>query len=237
MSDDTVRDDTVRDGPAAGGECRVLLVEDHELLAQSLAFAMNADGYEVRQAPIDSHDSILEAARADAYDVVLLDLDLGRELGSSLSLIRPLQGTGARVVMLTAVTDRERLAECIEAGAIGLVSKAASFEQLLDSVREAVDLGTLLSPGQRDQLLAELREQRWARSQRMAAFSQLTRREQELLGLLMQGRSAQEIADTWVVSITTVRSTIRSLLQKLDVHSQVAAIGLARRAGWTPPQA
>lgn len=68
----------------------------------------------------------------------------------------------------------------------------------------------------------------------MRAFDQLTRREQDVLAALMDGDAPAEIAKAQHVSLTTVRSHIRSLLFKLDVHSQVAAIGLARRAGWEP---
>lgn len=214
---------------------RVLMVEDHELLAQSLVITLDSEGVQADRAPLTSQEAIVEAARDGDYEVVLLDLDLG-ELGYSLSLIKPLQATGARVVMLTAVTDSERLAECIEEGAVGLVSKSQNFEDLLEGLREAMTLGTLLKPGQRDELLAELRRQRQQRRAKLEAFERLTRRERAVLGALMDGKTAEEIASEWYVAMSTVRSQIRSLLAKLEVHSQVAAIGLARRAGWSPEE-
>lgn len=220
--------------PDATG-ARVLLVEDHELLAQSLIFTLKAEGVCPERAPLGSAEEVLAAASEGRYDVVLLDLDLGDAVGSGLHLIEPLQRTGARVVMLTAATDREQLAECIEAGAVGLIPKTVSFEHLLAAVREAVSLGNALSPGQRDELLAELRRQRREREERMKAFKQLTRREAEVLAALMDGKSAEEIATEWFTSIATVRSQIRAVLGKLRVRSQVAAIGLARRAGWDIP--
>lgn len=226
------------DGTASDADAsppaRVLIVEDHELLAQSLTFTLRADGMTADRAPMDSPESVVHAAEAGGYDVVLLDLDLGEAMGSGLHLIDPLQRSGARVVMLTGSSEREHFAQCVEAGAIGLVHKSASFEHLLSAIREAVELGTLLSPGQRDELMAELRRQRQARAQRLRAFEELTPREQQVLAALMDGRTAEQIAKDWVVSITTVRSQIRSVLAKLDVHSQVAAVGLARRAGWEP---
>ncbi len=212
---------------------RALLIEDHELLAQSLTLALAEEGIEAQHAALDSVEAVLDLAAAGSFDVVLLDLDLGG-LGSGLAMIKPLQATGARVVMMTGSTDETRLAECIEAGALGIVRKTASLHQLLGAVRDATTLATLLSPGQRDELLAELRRQRQARAERMRAFDQLTRREQDVLAALMDGDAPAEIAKAQHVSLTTVRSHIRSLLFKLDVHSQVAAIGLARRAGWEP---
>jgi DNA-binding NarL/FixJ family response regulator len=212
---------------------RVLIVEDHALLAQSLTVALQADGFAVERCKDLDGEGILESARALAPSVVLLDLDIGGELGDSLSLISPLQQLGARVVMLTGVTDRHRLAACIEAGAIGLVSKAEPFGRLIDGVREAVELGTLLSPAQRDQLLDELRRQRREDRERLAVFEALTTREQQVLDALMDGKPAETIAADWVVSVATVRSQIRSLLQKLGVNSQLAAVALARKADWS----
>jgi two-component system, NarL family, nitrate/nitrite response regulator NarL len=215
---------------------RVLIVEDHALLAQSVVLALRAEGFEVEMAGALTGDAIVEAAQEHKPDVVLLDLDIGGELGTSLAIIPPLQETGARVVMVTGVTDRARLAACVEAGAIGLISKADPFDVLIEAVKEAVELGTLLSPGQRDDLLAELRRQRATDRERLKAFEQLTRREAQVLAALMDGYSAEQIANQWVVSMATVRSQIRSLLMKLGVNSQLSAVAMARKAGWEPQE-
>jgi DNA-binding NarL/FixJ family response regulator len=213
---------------------RVLIVEDHALLAQSLCLALRGDGLEAELCGDLSRDGILAAAQGYEPDVVLLDLDIGGDLGSSVSLVGPLHEAGAHVVMLTGVTDRARLAECVEAGAIGLLSKAEPFDRLLAALREAVEMGSLLSPAQRDELMAELRAQRAEVRARMEPFERLTARERQVLAALMDGQPAEAIAAEWVVSLATVRSQIRSLLMKLGVHSQLAAVALARRAGWSP---
>ncbi len=136
--------------------------------------------------------------------------------------------------MLTGTTDRVRLAACVEAGAIGVVNKSVSFEQLMRAVRDAVELGSLLTPHQREDLLGELRRQRAADRQRLALFAALTPREQQVLASLMDGRSAEAIATEAYVSVTTVRSQIRSVLMKLGVNSQLSAVAKARAAGWHP---
>lgn len=110
---------------------RVLIVEDHNLLAHLLVVTLGQEGIVADRAPMRSHEEILAACRAGSYDVVVLDLDLGESLGESIPLIRPLQETGARVIMLTAVDDRRRHAECFEAGAIGLVTKDEEFDSLI----------------------------------------------------------------------------------------------------------
>ena len=201
-----------------------------------MRFALQADGFEVDEVSALAADGILKAATETEPDVILLDLDVGGPLGTSLSLIGPLHDRGAHVVMLTGITDRVQLAECVEAGAIGVISKSEPFERLIEAVREAVELGSLLSPNQRHALMAELRQQRADERRRMAAFERLSPREAQVLGALMDGRSAEQIAATWVVSIATVRSQIRSMLTKLGVNSQLSAVALARKSGWEPPE-
>lgn len=214
---------------------KLLIVEDHDLLAQSLEIALRADGFVVERVPEPGNVDVVAAVREHKPDVVLLDLDIGGAMGSSLPLIPALREEGVRIVMLTGITDRVRLAECVEAGAMGIVGKHEPIERLLDGVREAVELGSLLTAAQRDDLLAELRRQRAADRQRLAAFQRLTPREQEVLAGLMDGEGAEVLARRFVVSLATVRSQIRAVLTKLGVNSQLAAVSLAKRAGWEPP--
>ena len=211
----------------------VLIVEDHELLAQSLVFALRAEGLEVTSIKPTTTAEVLTQAEDVRPTVVLLDLDLGGAIGTSLPLIAPLERLGAQVMMVTGVTDRVRLAECLEAGAIGLLDKSTPFEQLVTSVREVAELGSLISPEQRHDLLAELRRQRALDRQRREPFERLTSREQQVLAGLMDGKSAEKVAEDAFVSLATVRSQIRAILLKLDVNSQLAAVALARRNGWT----
>jgi|GEM_PF-4618861 len=160
----------------AGG---LLLVDDHELLAQSLSWALRAEGLEVDVVTPTDVQQILDAAARLDPRVVLLDLDLG-SLGSALPLITPIRDRGPLVVMLTGVTDRVRLAECLEAGASGLLDKSTSFGELVDGIREAMELGILITPHRREQLLGELRHQRTERTKLLEPFQRLTTREREV---------------------------------------------------------
>jgi DNA-binding NarL/FixJ family response regulator len=212
----------------------VLIVEDHELLAESLALALRREGFEVTIATGPTAEAVLETGRRLKPAVTLLDLNLGAELGTGLALIAPLTAEGARVVMCTGTTDRLELARCVEAGAIGLASKRDAFDGLLEMVRRALHGEQLLAAGEREELLAELHRHRVSERDRLAPFSSLTRREEAVLELLIEGHSAETIAAKSFVSLATVRSQIRSILQKLNVNTQLAAVALARRHGWRP---
>jgi DNA-binding NarL/FixJ family response regulator len=209
----------------------VLLIDDHELLAQTLALALRAEGLVVEAPPVTSPEAVLAAAERVHPDLVLLDLDLGA-MGSGVSLVAPLLALGAEVVILSGATDALRLAEGIEAGASAWVSKAAPFPQLLGAVRAAAGGAGLLSATERSDLLVALQRRRAEERARLAPFERLTPRERQVLAALVAGRPAEGIAKDLVVSLATVRSQIRSLLLKLGVHSQLAAVAMARCAGW-----
>lgn len=219
---------------AAGETVRVLLVEDHELLAGTLALALRQQGLEVHAAAGPSPEAVVDLTRRLSPVLVLLDLELG-PLGSGLDLIRPLIGAGGRVVMVTGVTDRARLGACIEAGATGVVGKAAGFETLVGTVSRAAQGLPLLDENERQSLLAEARQRREDDGRQLAPFSSLSPREQAVLARLVAGETAETIADRSYVSLATVRTQIRAILLKLGVNSQIAAVALAREADW--PQA
>lgn len=207
------------------------MVEDHLLLATTLTMALRELGLDVETLAGPTVDSLLARVRQLAPVLVLLDLELG-PLGSGVDLVRPLIAAGAQVVMMTGVVDRQRLAACLEAGAIGIVSKAAGFGDLVATIRRVADGEKLLTEHQRQEFLVELRAKRRADKARFARFATLSPREQVVFALLVAGESADAIAARSYVSLATVRSQIRSILLKLGVKSQLAAVALARNAGW-----
>lgn len=107
-----------------------------------------------------------------------------------------------------------------------------------DGVAAAVEQfrreGIVASPAECAAALLVLRERRASREDRLAPFRQLSRREAEVLAGLVEGWNAEMIAEQAFVSVATIRTQIRSLMQKLGVHSQLAAVAAARRAGWSP---
>ena len=141
----------------------VLVVEDHELLAQSLVIALNAEGCRARVAKLIDSATLLHQVRTDRPGVVLLDLDLGT-LGDGVDLVQPLTQLGARVLVVSGTTDQLRLAETIEKGAVGYLSKTVPFEQLLSTVLDVVAQRPVLSTERRYELIAQLRSARAARS-------------------------------------------------------------------------
>jgi DNA-binding NarL/FixJ family response regulator len=212
---------------------RVLIVDDHELLTESLRLALCAEGYDVEVPPITPAD-VFASAQRNPPDVVLLDLDLGTQGGDGSVLVEALAVGGAQVVVMSGTSDQLRVAGCLEGGACGFVSKSAPLDELLVAVRAAGAGERVMPEPERLELLASLRRARAERKHELAPFEELTGREQFVLAQVIDGRSAADIAEAAFVSEATVRTQIRAVLGKLGVRSQLAAVAAARRVGWHP---
>jgi DNA-binding NarL/FixJ family response regulator len=211
---------------------RVLIIDDHAVLAHSLALTLRQDGFDVRVADLASAEEILRTTAEFDPKVVLLDFYLGEPLGTALSLIPPLTATRAAVLVITGETDEDRLCACVAAGASGLASKAQSFDTLVDLIRRAAAGEDLVPASRRSELIDRWTHQQRLCMEKLAPFGRLTGREQEVLVRLMKGESAVVISQGFYTSLATVRSHIRSILNKLGVRSQLEAVALARESDW-----
>ena len=205
---------------------RVLVVDDHALVAIGVKLALSARRWDVEAISGPTALDVIAHAQRFEPQCVLLDLNLAA-VGSGIDLIGPLLSTGAQVVMLTAERRRIVLAECVEAGAAGWISKGAVLDELDATLRELLAGGTVIGRADRAALLEELRRERAGTLRAQTTFERLTHREALVLGSLIDGLSADEIAEAHFVALTTVRSQIRAVLQKLGVRSQLAAVALA----------
>ena len=214
----------------------LLLVDDHAAIAQALASVLRAAGFDPVSVVPPEHldvDGVLAVARRDAPDVALVDLNMGSGR-SGLSLIGPLVGAGVRVVAFTAHDDDLSRAYCFEAGAAGFLSKTEPFDTITDYIVRVSRGDVVVSQSERGDLLALARATRAAGDERVYRFQTLSPRERHVLSAMLLGRSAKEIAADQAVAVKTVRSQIESIRSKLDVHTQLAAVALAREIGWIP---
>jgi len=225
---------TSPDAPVAAtppDAAQLLLVDDHRLLVETLQMSLSQAGLSVSVAPCGTFDEVLAETAAVRPTLVVLDLDL-QGAGYGYDLIGPLRKLGTEVVVLTGTTDRLDLARCLEAGALGVVSKAHGFGHVLEQIHTAAAGEPVTPVTVRTQLLADLSAHRRAADRRRAPFEALSARERDVLRQIVEGKQAAAIAKDSYVSVATVRTQIRSILLKLDVTSQVAAVALARQGGW-----
>ena len=206
---------------------RVLLVEEHVLVALGLELALCERNWAVEVASGPTALEVIAHAQRFAPQIVLVDLHIGGSLGNGIDLVGPLAATGAKVVVLTSERRQMALAELVEAGAAGWINKGAMLDEVDATLTRVLEGGTVLGRADRAALLEKLRSQRAGTVVVNATFERLTQREALVLSALIDGQSAVEIARANFVSLATVRSQIRAVLLKLGVRSQLAAVAAA----------
>jgi two-component system nitrate/nitrite response regulator NarL len=221
----------------ARSDVRVVIIEDHALFAESLELALSLEGYDVRRSPQPDAGSSVNAMVAAVLRmrprIVLLDLDLGL-YGDGARIIAPLSAAGTQVVVVTGSADRPRWGECLRNGARKVHMKTQPLNDILATVRRINQGFPVIDRVERDTLVQLWYEQRHERQRMTAHLQLLTHREEEVLGQLMKGHTVREIATHSVVSEATVRTQVKSILAKLEVSSQLAAVGMAHAAAWRP---
>jgi two-component system, NarL family, nitrate/nitrite response regulator NarL len=224
--------------PRAHGLTRIAIVEDHLLFAEALDVALTLEGHDVQRIPILDHTvstgQLLTAVLRLHPRIVLLDLDLG-STGNGTRLVEPLTQAGIAVVVVTASIDRARWGECLRYGARTVLPKSMPLNAILATIRLIGEGRPVLSREDREKLLTTYHQEKAKIQDLRGRLETLTSREREVLAHLMAGRPVRDIAKLSFVSEATVRTQVKSILAKLDVSSQLAAVGAAHQAHWRPP--
>jgi len=147
-----------------------------------------------------------------------------------VDLVAPLTERGWRCIVLSSTVDRSRVGAALAAGALAAVPKQAPLPLLLGKVRAAMAGLPVMAAEARQKLIDSFLVRDAERREIAEKLDRLTRREREVLAELARGHRAQAVADQYVVSLATVRTQIRSVLNKLEVGSQLEAVALYRKA-------
>jgi DNA-binding NarL/FixJ family response regulator len=212
---------------APPGLTRVLLVEDHRVVAEGL-WALLADYPDLTV--IGWADSVTEAvpmAEQLSPHVALVDFRLPDGTGADAAAgIRAYDPTIA-VVILSAERSDEALLAAVEAGACGYLLKSAGGDEIAQAIRAAAEGETLIPASQLAAVLARHREATRAYAQQAERLERLTPREREILTLMSQGLDNRALADRLSISYATVRTHVRSILDKVGARSQLEAAAKA----------
>ena len=219
---------TTESRPATISSTNVLIVDDHDLVAMSLALCLRSEGMHAQRHAARSRDGILTAVATIVPGVVLLDLDLGRGPDGAVidgtTLVAHLCRMGWRVIVLSATTDEPRIGRALDAGALACVPKTAALPLLINAIRRATQGLEVMRPERRHYFIAQYHRQQEQAVERL--LGRLTDRERAVLQRLARGRRAQSIAEEFGVSLATTRTQIRAVLHKLEVNGQLEAVAL-----------
>ncbi len=211
---------------------RLLLADDHRLFRDGLRNLIEQqEDMEVIGEAIDGPGVLAEAARLRP-DLILMDISMpglnGIEATRKITADQP----GIRIIMLSMHSDQRFVLESLRAGASGYVLKDCAIDELLEAIRAVARQQIYLSAKVAESVIKDYVELAVNRTD--SVFSVLSAREREVLQLLAEGWSTKEIAGRLEVSIKTVETHRKQIMDKLDIHSIAELTKYAIREGLTP---
>jgi DNA-binding NarL/FixJ family response regulator len=212
-------------------QIKILIADDHPMMREALRTALAEEpGMNVIGEASDGLDAIAMVKEIHP-DVTLMDLLMPGMDG--LEAIRRIMEADpqAKILVVTSLEDEDKVMAAIQAGALGYFPKTAPRAYLLEAIRKIADGIPYLPSGIALKLFKGLREMKATPSGRSAVDEPLTSRQEEILALLGEGRSDQEIGKTLHLSEATVRSHLHRILQRLGLknRAQVVAYANGRR--------
>ncbi len=201
---------------------RVLIVDDHAMVRKGLiAFLNHQPDLDLVGEASDGREAI-GACEQNHPDVILMDLVMPEMGGVAATRTIHQRWPNVQVIALTSFQEKEFVQDALQAGAIGYLLKNVSGEELAEAIRQAHSGRPTLAPEAVQALIHPPSEVE-------CLAANLTRREHEVLALLVKGMSNPEIAGQLFISRATVKVHISSILSKLGVASRAEAISLAIR--------
>ncbi len=200
---------------------KLVVIDDHEALRSGLEVLLSQAGLDV----VGAAGNV--AAGMDLVDHTEPDLalvDIRLPDGSGIDLTRQLlqRHPQLAVVLYTGDADAELLYEGLDSGARGYVLKAGSMDELLSAINQVAEGGSYVDP-RLDRILLSPRA--------TSHVPQLSPREREIMHLMAEGHTAEQIGDQITVSVETVRTHVRNVIRKLQARNRVHAIAIALERG------
>jgi DNA-binding NarL/FixJ family response regulator len=200
---------------------RVLLVDDHAIVRRGLEQLLaTVEDVMVVGSAADGEEAVALAAERTP-DVVVMDLQMPGAGGIEATRRIRASGNPARVVVLTSFSDRERILDALDAGAIGYLLKDAEPNVLLEGIRAAVRGDSPLHPRAANALLQARTEQR--------PYAEISDRQRDVLALIAQGKPNKQIARDLGISEKTVKGHVTAIFRLLGVTDRTQAALWAQR--------
>jgi DNA-binding NarL/FixJ family response regulator len=227
---------------------KVLLVDDHRIVREGLKSLLAAQpDMQVVAEAADGRQAV-QLAKEMAPDVVVMDVAMPQLNGIEATRQIAADEPGMKVVALSMHSDRRFVSEALKAGASGYVLKDGAFDELISAIRAVVSDRVYLSPRVAGVVVEDYVRRLPARNgngghanpgtadeaaARRGAFDALTPREREVLQLMAEGYATKEVAHRLHVSVKTVETHRRQIMEKLDLHSVAELTKYAIREGLT----
>ena len=210
---------------------RILITDDHAIIREGLRTLIGTEpGMQVVGEAEDGVEAVQKACNLKP-DVILLDMVMPRMNGLEAIHEIKRECPEAHILVLTSFSEDEMVFPAIKAGAIGYLLKNTTPERLLQAIRDVHQGKPSMSPDIASKLMLELQRP----SDLPPTEEPLTEREMDVLRLVAQGLTNQEIAESLVIGVGTVRTHVSNILAKLHLANRTQAALYALREGLTPP--
>lgn len=204
---------------------RLILCDDHVMLAEALAAALAGRGHEVL-AVTSTPAAAVTAVRSHEPDICLLDLLFHGEQ-SGLDAARAIHGlrNHTKVVLLSAVSDPDTLCAAVELPVAGFIRKDQNVDEIARALDRIAAGDVLITPG-----LRHTAANRRGKPRPPDPMDELTAREREVVERIVNGESTRHMAAAMNIRPDTVRSYVKNILAKLGVHSRLQVAAIASRS-------
>lgn len=205
---------------------RVLLVDDHEMVRLGVSSYLSIQNDIEVVGEAENGEEGYEKAMMLRPDVILMDLvmEVMDGIESTKKILK--DWSEAKILIVTSFIDDEKVYPAIEAGASGYLLKTSTAHEIANAIRATFKGERVLEPEVTTKMMEQL-----SNRNRHVLHEELTNREQEILLLIAQGMSNQEIADELFITLKTVKTHVSNILAKLEVEDRTQAVIYAFKHG------
>lgn len=212
---------------------KILLYEDNEVMRDSLATLLAGSGDHLLCGAFENCSRVEKQLQQLMPDVILMDIEMPETNGiEGIHRIRAINET-VKIIILTVFDDNKNVFDAICAGANGYLLKKTVAEKIFDAIQDVLNGGSPMSAAIASKVLKLLAGTKLKSGQQDYS---LTNREKDILQSMVQGNSYKMIAAHLMISPETVKTHIKRIYEKLQVHSQTEAVVKAIQQGLTGPR-
>ncbi|WP_097149065.1 response regulator transcription factor [Ureibacillus acetophenoni] len=204
----------------------VLIADDHEMVRIGVSAYLSAQADMTVVGEAENGKEAVELALKLRPDLILMDNVMPVMTGAEATAEILKQWPEAKIMMVTSFLDDDKVYPALEAGAVSYILKTSNAKQIADAIRKTMKGESVLEPEVTTKMMQKMRSNTTA-----ALHDQLTDRETEVLLLVAQGKTNQEIADELFIALKTVKTHVSNILAKLEVQDRTQAVVYAFHNG------
>jgi len=206
----------------------VLIADDHEMVRIGVSAYLSAQSDMTVVGEAENGKEAVELALKLRPDLILMDNVMPVMTGAEATAEILKQWPEAKIMMVTSFLDDDKVYPALEAGAVSYILKTSNAKQIADAIRKTMNGESVLEPEVTTKMMQRMRSNA---NTAAPLHEQLTDREMEVLLLVAQGKTNQEIADELFIALKTVKTHVSNILAKLEVQDRTQAVVYAFHNG------